>query len=68
MTAPVQQRQNNHLWEVSFVMPATFTLETIPKPINQDVKLNKIPAEKYITIEFSGTNSNDNIGQCCHLN
>jgi hypothetical protein len=63
MTAPVQQQQNNNLWEVSFVMPATFTLETIPKPINQDVKLNKIPAEKYITIEFSGTNSNDNIGE-----
>ena len=63
MTAPVQQQQRKHSWMISFVMPKKFTLKTIPKPNNEMVKINEVPAQRFITIRFSGSNSDDNIRQ-----
>lgn len=61
MTAPVQQQQRSNSWMISFVMPKQFTLKTIPKPNNEMVKINEVPAQRFITIRFSGGNSDDNI-------
>jgi effector-binding domain-containing protein len=61
MTAPVQQQQRSNSWMISFVMPKRFTLTTIPKPNNEMVKINEVPAQRFITIRFSGSNSDDNI-------
>jgi hypothetical protein len=54
MTAPVGIESNAGKWVVSFVMPAEYTLETIPKPINSQVQLRQIPAVKKAVISFSG--------------
>ena len=61
MTAPVQQQQGSNSWMISFVMPKKFTLKTIPKPNNKMVKINEVPAQRFVTIRFSGTNSDANI-------
>lgn len=61
MTAPVQQQQRSNSWMISFVMPKQFTLKTIPKPNNEMVKINEVPAQRFITIRFSGSNSDDNV-------
>jgi effector-binding domain-containing protein len=61
MTAPVQQQQRSNSWMISFVMPKQFTLTNIPKPNNEMVKINEVPAQRFITIRFSGSNSDDNI-------
>ena len=61
MTAPVQQQQRSNSLMISFVMPKQFTLTTIPKPNNEMVKINEVPAQRFITIRFSGSNSDDNI-------
>ena len=63
MTAPVQQQKKSNFWTISFVMPKMYTLKTIPKPNNKEVILNEVPAQKFIAIRFSGTNSDDNIVQ-----
>tara|TARA_B100000459_G_scaffold126911_1_gene79965 strand:+ start:90 stop:731 length:642 start_codon:yes stop_codon:yes gene_type:complete len=64
MTAPVQQQQKaSNSWIISFVMPNQFSLKTIPKPNNEMITLNEVPAQRFITIRFSGTNSDDNIKQ-----
>jgi len=63
MTAPVQQQQDSNSWIISFVMPKKFTLKTIPKPNNESVKINEVPAQRFIAIRFSGTNSDENIKQ-----
>jgi effector-binding domain-containing protein len=63
MTAPVQQQKNSNFWTISFVMPKMYTLKTIPKPNNKEVVLNEVPAQNFIAIRFSGTNSDDNIEQ-----
>lgn len=57
MTAPVQQQSLGNRWKVSFVMPAEYRLETLPKPNNEAVQLNQVPAKRLIAIRFSGTAS-----------
>lgn len=61
MTAPVQQQQEGNAWHVSFVMPSEYTMETLPKPVNERVTIKKIPAKTFAVITFSGTNSDDNV-------
>lgn len=60
MTAPVgieadqSQKSGANQWLVSFVMPSEYTLETLPKPLNNQVKIRQVPAEKRAVITFSG--------------
>jgi len=61
MTAPVQQQSVGDTWQVSFVMPSDYSMETIPKPVNERVVLKMVPAKQFITITFSGTNSDKNV-------
>ena len=61
MTAPVQQQSTGDDWQVSFVMPSEYTMETLPKPVNERVTLKEIPAKQFVAITFSGTNSDKNV-------
>lgn len=61
MTAPVQQQLTGDSWQISFVMPAQYDLDTLPVPKNGRVTLREMPATTFVTIHFSGTNSDDNI-------
>lgn len=54
MTAPVGIESSAGKWVVSFVMPAEYTMETLPKPMNSQVLLRQIPAVKKAVIHFSG--------------
>lgn len=61
MTAPVQQQSAGDDWQVSFVMPSEYTMETLPKPVNDRVTLKEIPAKAFAVITFSGMNSDENV-------
>jgi len=54
MTSPVNIESNAGQWIVSFVMPAQYTMESLPKPLNSKVQLRQIPAVKRAVIGFSG--------------
>lgn len=56
MTAPViqQESQDNLHWNVRFVMPAEYTLQTLPRPKNSVIAIMPIPAKYYAVIRFSG--------------
>ena len=54
MTSPVTIESNAGQWIVSFVMPAEYTMETLPKPLNSKVQLRQIPAIKRAVISFTG--------------
>ncbi|NNK98654.1 MAG: heme-binding protein [Xanthomonadales bacterium] len=54
MTAPVSQRAEGDSWAVSFMMPAEYTLETIPAPSDPEVTIRAIPAQRMAAIRFSG--------------
>ena len=54
MTSPVGIESNAGQWIVSFVMPAEYTMESLPKPLNLRVQLRQIPAVKRAVINFTG--------------
>jgi DNA gyrase inhibitor GyrI len=61
MTAPVQQQSTGKSWRMSFVMPSKYSMDSLPVPNNNRVRLKGILAKKFVVIEFSGTNSNENL-------
>ena len=61
MTAPVQQQSMGKSWRMSFVMPSKYRLDSLPVPNNNRVRLKEIMTKKFVVIEFSGTNSNENV-------
>jgi len=61
MTAPVQQQSTGKSWRMSFVMPSKYSMDSLPVPNNNRVRLKGILSKKFVVIEFSGTNSNENV-------
>ncbi|MDX2073597.1 MAG: heme-binding protein [Alphaproteobacteria bacterium] len=61
MTAPVIQQGDGSSWKVRFVMPASYTMDTLPKPNNDAVKLKEIPGKRFAVIRFSGIGDNENL-------
>ncbi|BCA94670.1 heme-binding protein [Legionella antarctica] len=60
MTAPVMQQQSDkQQWKIRFVMPEEYTIESLPKPNNNQVKIRQVPPKKMVVIQFSGTRSNE---------
>ena len=58
MTAPVTQRADSaSSWTVGFTMPAKYTMETLPAPVDPNVKLIPHPAKRMAVVRFSGTGS-----------
>lgn len=55
MTAPVSQQQTSAGWAVSFMMPASFTMDTIPQPLDPAVSLREVPAHRAASLRYSGT-------------
>lgn len=55
MTAPVTTNvAGNGMWSVRFVMPAGETLDTLPAPLDPNVRLIAQPARRYAVVRFSG--------------
>ena len=63
MTAPVLQEQSNAGWKMSFVMPAKYSMETIPQPIDSNVILKEVKGKKVASIRFRGLLSEESIGK-----
>lgn len=55
MTAPVLQEGQDNSWTVRFVMPAKYTLDSLPKPKDPRVQLKQEGSRRFATIRFSGT-------------
>jgi hypothetical protein len=58
MTAPVTQRPSGTgggSYMVGFVMPAKFTLENIPEPLDPRVKIREVPARKAAARTYAGS-------------
>jgi len=55
MTAPVGQQATGSQWAVSFMMPATYTLDTLPTPDDPAIHLREVPARRMAAVRYSGT-------------
>ena len=54
MTSPVGQRKTGQGWAVSFMMPASYTMATLPVPDDPSIVLREIPAHRAAAIRYSG--------------
>ncbi|MEI7632558.1 MAG: heme-binding protein, partial [bacterium] len=62
MTAPVTTAKlDDQKYVISFTMPASYTLEDLPKPNNESVIIKTMPAHEVVAIEFSGYTSEGDI-------
>ena len=67
MTAPVLAEGENKEWVVSFVMPKEYSLKTLPKPNNKDIRISRLPPEKYAVVVFSGLMKESNYDEQINL-
>lgn len=54
MTAPVTQQAAEGSYAVSFVMPAKYTLDTLPQPTDPAVIVRQVPGYRAAVIRYSG--------------
>lgn len=63
MTAPVLQQADGSLWTMTFVMPAAYTLETLPAPLDAQVSIKTLPPKKVAVLRYSGSLTPEKIDQ-----
>jgi hypothetical protein len=54
MTVPVGQQRLQERWVVSFMMPSSYTLETLPEPEDPQITLRQVPARRIAAVRYSG--------------
>jgi len=55
MTAPVNQERAGEKWRFTFLMPAEYTLETLPEPLDSRVEPRRVPERLMAALKYSGT-------------
>ena len=55
MTAPVTQEMKDNRWRITFLMPAEYTLETLPEPNDTRVRLTEESGRLMVAVKYSGT-------------
>ena len=68
MTAPVSQAQaantgTSNQWLITFTMPSSYTMETLPTPEDSRVRLKQAPGYKAAVLKFSGFNSDETVNK-----
>lgn len=63
MTAPVSQTSSAGKYIVSFMMPAEYTLQTIPQPKDPAVSIRQVKAHRMVVVSYSGLWSESNYKQ-----
>ena len=74
MTAPVEARPGGHVdmtapvepapageeaWTITFTMPSEHTLETLPEPDDERVRLRSVGERRYVAVRFRGDASRE---------
>jgi hypothetical protein len=54
MTAPVSQVADGSAYLVAFSLPSTYTLATVPKPLDPTVRIRQVPAQLIACWRYSG--------------
>jgi len=61
MTAPVHMEMTDSVSSMSFVMPARYSKDQLPAPVNPEVVIKSVPAEHVAVIRFGGFASDSKI-------
>lgn len=63
MTSPVETTGEPGAWEVRFVMPSKYTLETLPRPNDTRIRIVEVPARTVAALSFSGRWTSSNFAE-----
>jgi hypothetical protein len=63
MTAPVMQSPDPSGWIIRFIMPASYTLDTLPTPNDPKVRLVPLPPKRLAVVRFSGLVDDNDVEQ-----
>ena len=63
MTAPVHMEMTDTASSMSFVMPARYSKDQLPAPVNPEVVIKSVPAEYVAVISFGGFASDSKINR-----
>jgi len=55
MTAPVLQERTEQGWRYMFVLPASYSIQTAPEPLHQDIRLSSQPQKRVAVIRYTGS-------------
>jgi hypothetical protein len=55
MTTPVTQMARDGNWLVQFMMPSEYSLATLPKARDPNIRFVTLPANRQVVLRFSGT-------------
>ncbi len=62
MTAPVTRTlEEDGRWSVNFMMPSKYTLETLPKPTDPNIRIFETDPYRTVSIRYNGNNTTKNI-------
>lgn len=59
MTAPVSSSGGSDGWVIRFFMPSKWTMDTLPRPDDDRVRLVEVPAETFAVLRFTGDRGRD---------
>ena len=59
MTAPVNQERVGGQYRITFLVPSTYTIETVPTPLDENVRIREVPDRLMVAIRYSGRWSQD---------
>lgn len=55
MTAPVLQEKSEQGWRMTFVLPARYTIQSLPEPLDPAVMIRQLKGRKVAVIRYSGS-------------
>jgi len=64
MTSPVVRIPNEDgRWTINFMMPSQYTLATLPKPTDPDIRVYQSEPYRTVSVRFNGTTSTANVAR-----
>ncbi len=54
MTAPVTATVDGDSYAVAFVMPSAYTMETLPRPLDERIQIIEVPEQQMAVMQFTG--------------
>lgn len=54
MTTPVTEEKTGNIHRISFVMPAKYTIDTLPEPDDKKIKIEEVKEQRMAALRFKG--------------
>lgn len=63
VSAPVLHEQKTDGWMMSFILPSKYKFEKLPRPLEENIEIIKVPSLIVASIKYSGANSEEKINE-----